>query len=887
MQLIANFIDGIDTITVAGLTQWDYGQKLIIKGLKVPSVLQVHFSNNREKEAIVMPATQQDDIIETEVPNVMLEETADITAWVYVVGENSGETIKKVVLPVAKRIKPQDFISHNPDAEDLLADAINKINENIQDNEEFKNNLQEKVDSGYFDGENGLSAYELAVENGFEGTEEEWLESLKYDHSDEFKQLAEQVKQDATDAENSASEAKKAMNEANTTAQANLEAIQSASQTAQSDISTAKQDAVNAVEQAQKDAEQSIATKHSEAVQAVEQAQSTAETAINAKQAESVNAVETAKEEATKAIETGKTEAVTAIETAKDNAIEEIENTGVPLEDIEKLAIKETAEGNPTIINDSADWRLQKLNIYGQSEQDSTTGAQLLDSSLYKDSATGSGVTYTKQSDGSIKRTGTATDITGNVWFGGDFFGSKDAPNYKVLFTLQAGTYTVKDCLLLSLTVGYRNTFTIEEPLEISGLRNENFEVGKTYNDVIYPMLNEGSTALPFEPYTGGKPSPSPDYPQDILSKEVSEIKVTGANILKLEDVEEATKDGITYSVKDGLIKVKGTAERDGNIQLYVNQNRIALLAGQTYIFNPNPIKGTETLKMYLDFSNMTTLGFSMLSSNLNTPITLNEAQAKYTYGLFFVYKSGQTVDMEYKPQVLMSNILLPYEPYKEQTITLSEPITLRDVPVESGGNVTIDGQQYVSDVICEKDGVIGVERNIAEVKKAKGTHFKFIKYTDGGERYFADYGLFGAGIFNSSVETKKAQVFSNFAKNQSCASGPISGQWTFDFVGDGIRVNPPLEEFDDMTAEEMNTILSSIDTVFIGLIGTPTFEPLPEDIQSQIKALKSYYPNTVIQTGCFNEVEYVADTKLYIDKKISEINTSLLNVQANMLKGV
>lgn len=31
-------------------------------------------------------------------------------------------------------------------------------------------------------------------------------------------------------------------------------------------------------------------------------------------------------------------------------------------------------------------------------------------------------------------------------------------------------------------------------------------------------MINSGSVALPFEPYTGGKPSPSPDYPQEIQS---------------------------------------------------------------------------------------------------------------------------------------------------------------------------------------------------------------------------------------------------------------------------------------------------------------------------------------------------------------------------------
>lgn len=38
-------------------------------------------------------------------------------------------------------------------------------------------------------------------------------------------------------------------------------------------------------------------------------------------------------------------------------------------------------------------------------------------------------------------------------------------------------------------------------------------------------MLNAGSTALPWEPYTGGKPSPSPDYPQELVSAE--DVSVT------------------------------------------------------------------------------------------------------------------------------------------------------------------------------------------------------------------------------------------------------------------------------------------------------------------------------------------------------------------------
>ena len=50
--------------------------------------------------------------------------------------------------------------------------------------------------------------------------------------------------------------------------------------------------------------------------------------------------------------------------------------------------------------------------------------------------------------------------------------------------------------------------------LELSEGQNPNGE-----DRIIYDiMLSSGSTALPYEPYTGGAPSPSPDYPQEITS---------------------------------------------------------------------------------------------------------------------------------------------------------------------------------------------------------------------------------------------------------------------------------------------------------------------------------------------------------------------------------
>lgn len=548
----------------------------------------------------------------------------------------------------------------------------------------------------------------MAVENGFEGTEEEWLESLRYDHSDEFKQLAEQVKQDAQSSADNATKAENAMNEANTTAQENVEAINQASTNAQNAIATAKGNAVQAVQSAQQTAENAIGTKQTEAVQAVDTAKTSATQAIDEQKESAVSAITQEKNSAIEAIETDRSGALNDIETAKDNAIEEIENTGVPLEDIEKLAIKETAEGNPTIISDSADWRLQKLNIYGQSEQDSTTGKNLLN----------------------------PTGATKQGW-------NIELPNFRLEVGKQY-TYTApilegsKACGLFAkasdtqlakyLESRKTQTFTVPEEADFSqGI----FLTGGsadalTLGDELTAMVELGSVATEFEPYTGGKPSPSPDYPQEIISKEVSEIKVTnGADL--------------------------------------------------------------------------------------------------------------------------------------SQTITLSEPITLRGVPVASDGNVTIDGQQYVSDVICEKDGVIGVLKANDEII-VDGTNLKFS--ADENNEYWnlpfqSTPNLLGNPMINLSNYFPK----DFFGTNEG-----------YDFIFIYVfRIGDYFSDINEINEWIVQKKLEG-NPLKIQYLVNPTFEPLPEEVQAQYKALKSYYPNTVIQTGCWNEVEFVADTKTWIENKLNGV---------------
>lgn len=694
-------------------------------------------------------------------------------------------------------------------------------------------------------GIDGRSAYEIAVQNGFKGTEQEWLESLRYDHSDEFKQLADQVKLDAKSAEDSATKAESAMNEANTIAQANVEAINKAST-----------NAVQAVKDAQSTAEEAIGDKQIEAVQAVDTAKTSATQAITEQKESAVSTITQEKTSATEAIETGKTEALTEIEIARDNAIEEIENTGVPLEDIEKLAIKENAEGNPTIISGSADWRLQKLSIYGQSEQDSTTGKNLLNPIGATKSGWNIALPNFKLEIGKTYTYTAPSTLTG----------SKSAGLYAAASDTQLATY---------LTVGKTATFTVPENADMSqgillaGGSADSLVLG----DELTAMVELGSVATEFEPYTGGKPSPSLDYPQEIISKEVSEIKVTGNNLfdfVTLAGGEGATfeKNGLSARIENGYLITTGTAINDDFTNILfvsVPKDKRTVFPAGTYRLGKGD-KGMTNL----------TIGITTVSGKqlCNYGVTFTIDEPFYFTWFYIAYALGQNANGEKVPLAMAfgSENLYEYESYQEQSIKISEPITLYGVPVSNGGNITFEGNQYIADILKEKDGVIGIDRNI-ELLTMTGANSE-------------------SWIYNLTIGTIQKEpcfVMSNASKYKSGQLGyceryiehslPITnGQCHMRsaYAGEG-RISICDSTFSSL--EEWKQHLSENPLKATFLLKEPIFEPLPDEVQAQYKALKSYYPNTVIQTGCWNEVEYVADTKTWIENKLSGVTELALGI--------
>lgn len=199
--------------------------------------------------------------------------------------------------------------------------------------------------------------------------------------------------------------------------------------------------------------------------------------------------------------------------------------------------------------------------------------------------------------------------------------------------------------------------------------------------------------------------TPSPDAPIPIVNAGDSgsvAVKVTGKNLLYLPDIEERTVGGVTYSVKNGVIKIKGTSS-GRKVQLI---RGIKLFVG-TWFFDPNPVKGTESFNCYLDLTNTINRGFSLKSGASSKPLKLPEVEVKYPFMLNIESTAGSVIDMEWKPQMLLSDKLLPYFPYREQLLTLPTPNGLSGIPVTSGGNYTDStGQQWVCDEVDLERGV-------------------------------------------------------------------------------------------------------------------------------------------------------------------------------------
>ena len=173
---------------------------------------------------------------------------------------------------------------------------------------------------------------------------------------------------------------------------------------------------------------------------------------------------------------------------------------------------KKTVEGNPAIAQGSLARMYPGITMQGWTEQAQYEGKNLID---YKNAIARNNQQTVEIIDNGIK-------WSGDYYFTIPVSGVDPDETYTFSFTSEyCVTWAFHYSDGSNSTQIYNgSSITTDPDKQVSEIFVYKRNPAIYENDMVTQniMFNSGSTALPYEPYTGGQPSPNPDYPQEIVS---------------------------------------------------------------------------------------------------------------------------------------------------------------------------------------------------------------------------------------------------------------------------------------------------------------------------------------------------------------------------------
>lgn len=883
-MITAVFTDNDDYSHAYGLWQWDYGQQLRIEGLHLPTAVEIHFAlQETGGEAITRVGTTKDGVTTVTIPDSVLEGnratwTADkaynIYAWVYLSDKLSGETIKRITMQVKSRPKPEAF--ETPEDGEIFREAIEAVNDAAKRAEEAGDKAIAAADEAKAAATQ--TAEHLQATEGLAEQVETNADTVAQDKQAVAGMLS-QAQQAAPDAALSA-QAAKLSETAAAQAQTGAEAAEDGARQYAEETGADRQAVAND-KQAVGEMREAVAEDRQAVEQTTTQFGQIAQdalTAIGQAQSTAVGAVKAEGNKQTTAVQEAGTQAVKDVTTEGDKQTKRVEDAAANLADgVMDLApaIRNTASGSVISADDATEGRpFRGLRIFGKSTQVRTTGAQLFDTKTCLKSQIEKGI-VSINSDGKIVLNGK---------FGGD--------NRAFTVTLQPGTYT--------LSADKPSIWHIIAPVD--GVFNQKItvDVETTYNCYIAsgtydnvettPMINAGASALPWETYTGGKPSPSPEYPQEIVSAGEGGsimVEVDGRNLLTGRLYFTNYSNNASYIYNEDEVTLPYTPPSETRGIGYV----IPCKPGVQYTFsvtNPNKnwhlgIAEYENFEQAKSFLNKIGYQYGSEKSSIKytavgSGVLVCAIVGKWTDGKTSIHECTESELL----QLEIGSEATTYEPPRiPQTLTLQTPNGLPGVPVSKDGNYTDEnGQQWVCDEVDLERGKY-VQRTIKiTVDKETNLSANPLEKTKELRFYCSDLGVMSKPDIHSNT-TSLVSAFCEHFKFQNIPT------WNIDTVGiiayaavncTQLSFRVPIDAGSDYFVNYPTTILAARER--------PIERDLtPEEIAAY-KSLRTYGPTTVVSNdaGAGMEVTYVADTKSYIQNLEERLNAKLVNIQSALI---
>lgn len=516
-------------------------------------------------------------------------------------------------------------------------------------------------------------------------------------------------------------------------------------------------------------------------------------------------------------------------------------------------AVKDRVSGKDVTLPMSSDFVATDFNASGNTEQDTTSGKNLLDCSGLTEQ-TIYGVTFTPKYSETEEDVKKGYPLGSLMYINANGMATERANyNLNTAFSLSAGRYWLN-----GVTGGSNSTYVIFiANYTVSSNGDQVFTLtedktnlhafiavyaGTTLNNVkFYPMIRLATiTDSTYEPFTNGA-SPNPDYPQEIKSVVISKIKTCRKNIAVSDGVsfDNHNNSGISgIKNEDGTFALSGTSTKAQSVRIASARFK----ANTTYTLSGCPSGGGQG-KYYLYLGNNASI------KDFGNGVTFSFTEDKED-SLWFIVSAGVSLDgLVIKPMVEEGTTATDYEPYTESVATLSNPITL-------------NGLNGVQDYVDVKRGVLVQKFKEIVLNGSEGWSF----VSDNSIPYFHTL-CENFGFKNHSTLNYMCDFFRAIVVNDRYQENTM-------FLNDTGRAIFTTSSF--ATVADWKAHLSSNPITVVYELKTPIETPLPEADVEALKNIRTFKGTTHVFTDSEVkpdlEVEYVIDTKLYIDAKIAEL---------------
>ena len=316
------------------------------------------------------------------------------------------------------------------------------------------------------------------------------------------------------------------------------------------------------------------------------------------------------------------------LENIKDDYV----GSATPVKNLNTITPKNNAEGTDNTFDDGLESPLFALAGDGKSEQVVTTGKNLLKPTSF-DNENISGIVFNTLDNGSISLNGTSTDDIyrtigkTNLKANTDYVLSVDSDitsNLQIYFN---GDVTSSGTNWIPINNNH-TVFRVNEDIQDAQI-NITIKNSTTVNKVFKIQLEENSVLTEYEPYTGGQPSPSPDYEQPINSIEGSLEFACNDN--------KGSSNQVTFNLNDEKLRSVGDVKDElvvdldtGDYYKVENIGEVVFDGSENWTISGNTsetnfvgvLNGTsltDLLKCKLSYGIYSIVNYFTLSSNLSS----------------------------------------------------------------------------------------------------------------------------------------------------------------------------------------------------------------------------------------------------------------------------